>query len=145
MPPSLLAHRHAGLVGGAASCSCLPWLLSLIDWLQLDKAAAHSGGSDRARSTSGQQVWPNTQECLHTKQLCGNADQSQWILQYRLFHSVCNEIINQICGGCGIKCLEVFLSFFLKREEKFKKKERLKSPSRVCSGPKLKVLPPYHM
>lgn len=62
------------------------------------------------RRDFGQKAWKKHSRPLSTKRFLSKLwGQSQWILQCRFFHLVYNEIINQICGVCGIKCLGVLI------------------------------------
>lgn len=61
------------------------------------------------------QSQPSTQhKALFVKTLRSEAVDSPM----QIFHSVRNEIINQICGGCGIKCLGVLLLLSFKKKKK---------------------------
>lgn len=69
-----------------------------------DKAAAHPGGGDRAGGTVGRKREKST------KHFCRNSEvRASEFCDADFFHSVYNEIINQICGVCGIKCLGFLL------------------------------------
>lgn len=105
--PCLLAHMKLftpsqALLGGGGAATLLPGLLN--GRLLWDKAAAHSGGGDEAGGTAGRKQGKNTKHFCRSSEVRAsefcNAD---------FFHLVYNEIINQICGGCGIKCLGFLL------------------------------------
>lgn len=111
-PPCLLAHMKLftpsqALLGGGREGGSYPPALAFQMagcWLLWDKAAAHSGGGDEAGGMAGRKQGKNTKHFCRSSEVraseFANAD---------FFHLVYNEIINQICGGCGIKCLGFLL------------------------------------